>query len=162
MAGKPVNRDWVVNLCKIVDEIDTLVETLEDLADEKTLHSNASERNLRKFFSPYFADLANLINQFVDYLKPLGVNDRDKRALLNVVRELEYLAGYVTDPDEYDYFRVGLFFLNSVIGLAVGRSPYFRNGGLSDALANWREALRVGCKLMRIGDLVMSVGGCRE
>ena len=151
MSQAQVNvRDKIQDL---VNEIHNTVMEITDLADEYST-KDVSEKTLKREFYPLFNKLKEKTTELMTLLKQFGIKDRDIRYIVRAIEELKEFSTLVPDPDKYDYFLSGLRFIESVIGLINGETPYFGNGDPSETIGKWLtwNLLKLSYKLIRINE----------
>ena len=144
----------------LVNEIHNTVMEIMDMADEYSTKSDVSEKTLKREFYPLFNSLKEKAIELMTLLKPYGVKDRDIRYIVRAIEELKTFSTLVPDPDKYDYFVSGVRFVESIIALVNGETPYFGNGDPSEAIGKWLtwNLMKVGYKLIRINERIEKVG----
>ena len=144
-------RDKIQDL---VNEIHDTVENLIDLADNYNT-KNVSEKTLKRVFYPLFNELERKTIELMTLLKPYGVKDRDIRYIVMAIKGLKSLSVSITDPEQYDYWLAGIRFIESVISLANGETPYCK-GAPDEAIGAWLvwQLMKLSYKLIRIFEII--------
>ena len=142
----------------VSDIHDTVMEIMDLAIDYHT--KDVSVKTLKREFYPLFNKLREKTTELMVLLKPYGVKDRDIKHMVMAINALKSLSLSINDPDQYDYFKSGLRFIESVIALVNGETPYFTNGDPSESLGKWLtwNLLKLSCKLIRISERIEKAG----